>query len=214
LKERERKRMSKREREYSEVEIDAFTEVCNICAGHAAAALSKIVDTKVEISVPVARILPLSEVAESFGGPEREAAGVYMRLEGACPGSILLLLDRESAVALTGYLTGKLKQGELPERATLSAFQEIGGMLLGSYLNALGQITKYKFKPLVPAVAVDMAGAIIGTIIADLKGINLWVFNVETKFKVSNEEIAGHIVMFPDEGTLKRITERLGISVE
>ncbi len=206
--------MGKKGKEYSGLQVDAFSEVCNICAGHAAVALSKIVDTKVEISVPIARVLPLPEVTEAFGGSETLAAGVYMRVEGPCPGSIILLLGRESAKSLIEHLTRKLDKRELSERESLSAFQEIGGMLLGSYLNALGQVTGYKFKPLVPAVTIDMAGAIIGTILADLEGIESRVFNVETKFRVSNEEITGYIIMFPDEGTLEKITKRLGVPVE
>lgn len=206
--------MCKKGSEYSELQVDAFREVCNICAGHAAVALSKIVDTKVEISVPVVRFLPLPEVTEAFGGSETPVAGVYMRIEGAFPGSILLLLERDSAESLTAHLARKLDRKGLSERASISAFQEIGSMLLGSYLNALGQVTRYRIKPLVPAVAIDMAGAVIGTIIADIEGIESRVFNVETKFRISNEEITGHIVMFPDKGTLEKITRRLGISVE
>lgn len=44
----------------------------------------------------------------------------------------------------------------------LSALSEIGNILAGSYLSSLADFTSLTMYPTVPALAMDMAGAILG----------------------------------------------------
>jgi chemotaxis protein CheC len=203
----------KREKALSEVQIDALREAGNIGAGNAAIALSQMVDKKVILSVPEAKVIQLVRVPELVGGPETPVAGVYLRIEGECSGSIILLLERESAYSLARLMI----KGGLPDEddtVMRSALQETGSILAGAYLNALGQLTHLFFKPSVPGFAMDMSGAIIDYVLVDLAATEDHVLVVETDFQVSDIKVQGHLVLFPDLGTLSTILERLGVPFE
>ncbi len=195
-------------------QIDALREVGNIGAGNAAIALSQMVNKKVDLSVPRANILPLASVPDLVGGPEIPVAGVYLKIIGECSGSILMLLERESAWSLAGLMVKNDLEGEDDVTVKRSALQETGSILSGAYLNALGQLTNLFFKPTVPGFAMDMAGAIIDHVLVDLEASEDYVMVVETDFQISGIKIQGHLVLFPDIGTLAIILERLGVPFE
>lgn len=198
-------------RSLSALQIDALREAGNIGAGNAAIALSQMVQKKVGLSTPKASLMRLTNVPELVGGPEAPVAGVYLNVSGDCSGSILLLLEEDSAGRLAGLMVPS--EMDAPEMTVVkkSALQETGSILSASYLNALGQLTGLLFKPSVPGFAMDMAGAILDYVLVDLGASEDYVLVVETDFVVSGVKILGHLVLFPDLGTLSKILERLGV---
>jgi chemotaxis protein CheC len=196
------------------LQIDALREVGNIGAGNAAIALSQMVDKKVDLSVPKASLQDLVKVPELVGGPETEVAGVYLRIEGDCTGSILLLIEHESAVSLSKLMVKGEEEQPGMQAMRRSALQETGSILSGTYLNALGQLTGLFFRPSVPGFAIDMAGAIFDHVLVDLAATEDQVLVVETDFMVSGVKIMGHLILFPDLGSMNLILARLGVPIE
>jgi chemotaxis protein CheC len=192
-------------------QIDALREAGNIGAGNAAIALSQMVNKKVDLSTPKASLLRLSNVPELVGGPESLVAGVYLNVTGDCSGSILLLLEKDSSAVLARMMVpGEIGGTELSV-VKKSALQETGSILSAAYLNALGQLTGLFFKPSVPGFAMDMAGAILDYVLVDLGSSEDHVLVVETDFVISGVKVMGHLVLFPDLGTLNIILDRLGV---
>ena len=200
--------------ELSARQIDALAEAGNIGAGNASIALSQMVGKKIGLSVPRASLLPLASVPGLAGGPEVPVAGIYMRVKGDCPGSILLLLERESAILLADMMIASSMSGVEDMAVRRSALEETSSILSGAYLNSLGELTGLLFKPSVPGFAMDMAGAILEQVLVDAAESEDHVLMVETAFEISGQLIHGHLVFFPDLGTLDAILERLGVPFE
>ncbi len=192
-------------------QIDALREVGNVGAGNAAIALSQMVGRKVEVEVTTASSIPLNAVTELVGGPETPVAGVHLKIEGDFSGSILLLLQEDSAQRLAALMVPEDMRGEDDVVVRHSALQETGSILSHAYLNALSRFTGLFYKPSVPGFAMDMAGAMMDTVLVDLGTAEDLVLVVETDFKVSGQEIRGHLVLFPDRGSLSTILNRLGV---
>jgi chemotaxis protein CheC len=198
-------------RELTPLQLDALKEVGNIGSGNAAVALSAMVDKKVMLSVPRASLLPLVKVSELVGGAEAPVAGVYLHISGDASGSMLLLLEEKSAYQLAKIMvTGD--RGEELSVIEQSALQETGSILAGSYLNALSQLTGLLLRPSVPGFALDMAGAIIDFILVEISQSEDYVLVIEAEFVVADHRIRGHLILFPDLGSLDIILNRLGVS--
>jgi len=201
-------------RELSPRQIDALKEAGNIGAGNASIALSQMVGKKVVLSVPRANLLPLAGIPELAGGPEVPVAGIYMRIKGDCPGSILLLLEREGALSLADEMITSGMPVADDMAVKRSALQETGSIISGAYLNALGELTGLFFQPSVPGFAMDMAGAILEHVLVDVAEFEDHVLLLETDFQISGQLMRGHLVLFPDLGALGVILERLGVPFE
>jgi chemotaxis protein CheC len=193
------------------LQLDALREVGNIGSGNAAVALSTMVDKKVLLSVPRASLVPLVKVSDLVGGAETPVVGIYLHISGDASGSMLLLLEEHSAEQLAHLMCSPANIGELTT-VEQSALQETGSILAGSYLNALSQMTSILLKPSVPGFAMDMAGAIIDFILVEISQSEDYVLVIETEFDIMDRKIRGHLVLFPDLGSLDIILGRLGVS--
>ncbi len=195
----------------SPLQLDALREIGNIGSGNAAVALSTMVDKKVLLSVPTASLVPLVKVSDLVGGAEMPVVGIYLHVSGEASGSMLLLLEEKSATELARLMVAGKSNGELTT-VEQSALQETGSILAGSYLNALSQMTGILLRPSVPGFAMDMAGAIIDFILVELSQWEDYVLVIETEFDILEHVIKGHLILFPDLGSLDLILGRLGVS--
>ncbi|MBC7229842.1 MAG: chemotaxis protein CheC [Actinobacteria bacterium] len=193
------------------LQLDALREVGNIGSGNAAVALSTMVDKKVLLSVPRATLVPLVRVSDLVGGAETPVVGIYLHISGEASGSMLLLLEEHSANQLAHLMVSGSEAGELSTMEQ-SALQETGSILAGSYLNALSQMTGILLRPSVPGFAMDMAGAIIDFILVEISQSEDYVLVIETEFDILEHVIKGHLILFPDLGSLDLILGRLGVS--
>lgn len=164
------------------------------------------------MTVPEISILPLGEVPEVVGGPDAMVAGVYLRVYGPAPSSILFLLPRDSAFYLVDMLMGR-EHGTTVELNAMdeSALMEIGNILAGAYLNALSYFTKLTLLPSIPALAMDMAGAILSVILIQLGQMGDHALVIETEFSSDNDGVKGHFFLIPDPGSLGTIMAAIGV---
>ncbi len=196
----------------SALQLDALREVGNVGAGNAATALSQIINKKIDMTVPQVAILPLGDVPDVVGGPDAMVAGVYLRVFGPAPGSILFLLPRESAFCLVDMVMGREKGcthslNSMDE----SALMEIGNILAGAYLNALSYFTKFTLLPSIPALAMDMAGAILSVILIQIGQMGDHALVIETEFTTDSNGVKGHFFLIPDPGSLGTILAAIGV---
>lgn len=146
----------------SENYYDVLREIGNIGAGNAMTALSQMLQCKVDMKVPQVRLLEFSEVGDLMGGEEQIMAGVFLGVEGDITGSMMFMVEEESARHLIRKITmGMMPEGEEFAEMGMSAMQEVGNIITGAYLNSLSTMTNLKVVPSPPAITVDMAGAIL-----------------------------------------------------
>jgi len=164
------------------------------------------------MTVPEVAILPLGDVPDVVGGPDVMVAGVYLRVFGPAPSSILFLLPRESAFALVDMLMGR-ERGLTSTLDSMdeSALLEIGNILAGAYLNALSFFTKFTLLPSIPALAMDMAGAILSVILIQLGQMGDHALVIETEFSTESDGVKGHFFLIPDPGSLGTILSAIGV---
>lgn len=194
------------------MQLDALREIGNVGAGNSATALSQIINRKIDMSVPDVAIMPLDEVPDVVGGPDVMVVGVFLRVYGLAPGSVLFLLPRDSAFYLIDMLMGKERgQTQSLDFMDESALMEIGNILAGAYLNALSYFTKLTLLPSIPALAMDMAAAILSVVLVQLGQMGDHALVIETEFLSEDDGIKGHFFLIPDPGSLDTILAAVGV---
>ncbi|WP_378951874.1 chemotaxis protein CheC [Pelosinus sp. sgz500959] len=194
------------------IQLDALKEIGNVGAGNSATALSQLINRKIDMTVPQIAIMPLGDVPDVVGGPDAMVAGVFLRVYGPAPSSILFLLPRDSAFSLVDMLMGR-EQGHTTSLSSMdeSALMEIGNILAGAYLNALSHFTKLTLLPSIPALAMDMAGALLSVILIQLGEMGDHALVIETEFTTENDGVKGHFFLIPDPGSLNTILAAIGV---
>jgi len=96
----------------------------------------------------------------------------------------------------------------------ISALNEIGNILSGSYLSALADLTKLSMSPTVPSLAIDMAGAILSYGLLQYGEMGDDALLIDTTFLEGNHEVEGQFFLIPDPESFAIIFESLGVPFE
>ena len=187
---------------------DVLREIGNIGAGNATTALAQMLGCKVDMAVPQVRLLEFSEVGTIMGGEEQIMAGIYLMVEGDITGSILFLLNKESARKLIAKLMGTETVGEDLSEIEQSALKEIGNIITASYLNSLSMLTQLVIYPSVPALSIDMAGAILSVPAIEFGTMGDKLLLIQTQFF---EGLDGYFILVPDLDSYDKILSALGM---
>lgn len=212
--------------QFQEIQLDLLREIGNIGAGNAATALSNLVKKTIDMRVPNVKILSFDEITEFIGGAEEVVVSVFLRIEGDIPGNMFFFLGLDEAKRLVESMMGKSEVSEVSEEGLfsemeLSAIQEVGNILSGSYLSALADFTKLNLQPSVPALAIDMAAAVLSYGLIEAGKAGDYALVIDTSFldetktedEANTEEknIKGQFVLLPDPDSFSILFEALGV---
>ncbi len=192
------------------VYFDVLREIGNIGAGNATTALAQLLNQKVDMKVPKVALLEFSEVGEAMGGEEQLMAGIYQLVEGDITGSIMFLLEEKSARTLVSSLMGTPpSEGPFTEME-LSALKEIGNIITGSYLSSLSMLTNLKIISSIPAISIDMAGAIMSVPAIEFGELGDKLLLIQTAFS-DDVELDGYFILVPDLESYDKILTSIGM---
>jgi chemotaxis protein CheC len=208
------------EEKITSTHLDVLREVGNIGAGNAATALSTLLKKKIDMKVPNVKVVSFDEVMGMAGGAESVVVSIFLRIEGEAPGSMFFLLPVEQAAKFSKVMLEddsiSFKKPPYSELG-LSALQELGNILSGSYLTALSDFTSLNLSPSVPALSIDMAGAIIGFGLLELSQMSDYAIVIDTTLKEGelqdSDSVKGQFFLLPDPDSFKAIFESLGVKV-
>lgn len=192
--------------------MDVLREVGNIGAGHAATALSLLLGKPVDMQVPTVSFVPFEEIAERVGGIEAVVVAIFLRVEGDAPGNMFFILNREPARRLLQGLPGlDAAVSDNYSELELSALNEIGNILAGSYLSSLGDFTGLYMSPTVPSIAVDMAGAVLNYGLLQFGTMGDDALLIDTAFLEGPQQVEGHFFLIPDPESFEKLFSALGV---
>lgn len=190
--------------------FDVLKELGNIGAGNATTALAQLMQCKVDMSVPQVKLLEFKEMGEMMGGEEVIMAGIYLGIEGDITGSIMFLLEKQAARHLVSKLMGMELEGEEFSEMEFSALKEVGNIITGAYLNSLSALTSLVIYPSVPALTVDMAGAILSVPAIQFGELGDKMLLIQTKF-FDEMVLDGYFILVPDLDSYSKILSTLGL---
>jgi chemotaxis protein CheC len=199
---------------FGEFQFDVLKEIGNIGAGNAATALSKIISKEIDMKVPHVQVIGFDEIANFVGGAENVVVSVFLRINGDVPGNMFFILTVESAKSLVKHFLQIDPAENGFTELQLSALCEIGNILIGSYLSSLADFTHLNMFPSVPALAIDMAGAILSYGLIELGQLGDFALSIDTAFLGSEQAVEGHFFLLPDPDSLEKLFSALGVPLE
>lgn len=202
--------------ELNDMQFDVLKEIGNIGAGNATTALSTMLNIKVDMSVPNVALLPFSEIGSVVGSEEQAVVGILLGLEGDINGMMMFLFDTKSAHHLVNSLM--MRDIHIDEDADLktltemdmSALNEIGNIVAGSYLSALSGLTGLKTVSSVPSLTVDMVGALLSVPATEFGKYGDKLLMIQSQFG-ELDFVTGYFLLIPELESYDKILSSLGM---
>lgn len=200
----------------NDMQYDVLKEIGNIGAGNATTALSKMLSMKIDMSVPNVALLPFDEMASVIGSEEMIVVGIMLGIEGDVNGMMMFLFDMNSARHLVNTILmrpdgdnacdGEVEFSEMD----MSALNEIGNIVSGSYLNALAGLTGMKMISTVPSLTIDMVGALLSVPAAEFGKYGDKLLMIQSQFG-EMDFVTGYFLLIPELDSYEKILTSLGM---
>lgn len=197
--------------------FDVLKEIGNIGAGNATTALSKLLTSKIDMQVPMVEFLEFKNLASIVGGEETLVVGILLTLANDVEGMMMFIMEKSSALNLVNMLMGKkgeenvgIEEYEFSEM-DLSALQEVGNIIAGSYLAAISTFTGMTITSSVPYLAIDMAGAILSVPAIEFGKVGDKALVIKTVFDDDDLYVDGNFILIPSLEAFHKIFKSLGL---
>ncbi|MCR5881118.1 chemotaxis protein CheX [Phenylobacterium sp. J367] len=185
----------------SELEVDALTELVNICVSRAAASLRQMVGRQVFLSVPSVEVVGRADAVNLMA--ERETGGlvaVRQDFDGAFAGRALLIFPEANSMALVQAVTGgELSDADMREFED-EALAETGNVVLNNCLATMANMLQRPLEMSLPGV-MRGEGARLFQLdeAATADGVVLFLY---INFAISERDIRGYIAVLMDLSSL------------
>lgn len=198
--------------ECSPLQLSAIREIANIGLGHAATALAQMTGQQFQISIPVVDAIKIGHLPEFFPSPETVALGIYMPFEGDISGHLACLFEWSSALSLWQRLVSEVPASpdEISE-IHASMMLELGNILNGNFLNAIGDMVGLSLFATPPMVGVEMVQSVLTSILSEAENSGATALAIETSL-FDDDDVSGFFLFIPSGNGMGTLLEHLGVS--
>ena len=194
----------------NELQRDALKEVGNIGAGHAATALSQLLNTTVKLAEPTIDVLKYRDLTTRIG-VDRSVAALHMYIRGEAPGQMVVLFDRDQAAEFVNvFIKRIIGDIQIFDSIVDSTLKELGNIIAGSYLTALISLTGINLLPSVPTLSYGTVQAAFRTLMSILPDQD--VFLIESQFLDKDRAVSGQFILIPETGSLQPLLSVFGVN--
>ena len=200
-----------------EMQYDVLKEIGNIGAGNATTALSQMLSMKMDMSVPKVGLISFKEISNIIGSEDQIVVGILLELEGEIDGMMMFFFDIKSAhhlvdVLMQRTIENKSKDDESTDfsEIEMSALNEIGNIVAGSYLTAIATLTSMKIISSVPNMTIDMVGALLSVPAIEFGKYGDKLLLIESQFG-EMDFVTGYFLLIPEYESYDKILSSLGM---
>jgi chemotaxis protein CheY-P-specific phosphatase CheC len=201
--------------EVTDSDLDTFRELGNIGAGNAGNALSQMLNKKVYLEIPPAKILSLNSLITEFGGRNEKFLGYLGDLKGLVNVNLFLFFTTthiENLLQVVMELSSKKtlnSEADLNEQEQ-SAVRELLNILIGHYISAISDFLKAKIDPPDYQFFFKNSKQLFSQLEAAGDPSEIKAIVIETSINVSDAQpIKGEFIMLLHPKEVKKIITRI-----
>ena len=193
--------------------LDLIREIGSIGTGNAATALSSLLGKGVRMTLPDVQILGYNEAIKFLGDPEEIVAAILVKMSGEINGMMLFILKLDFInEVLTSVMQQEIQDYYQLNVMETSALEEIGNIIISSYVNAMSTLSDVTINLSVPDIAVNMLGGILSVPMVEFGYQTDKMMMISGQFVIGGKVLQSDLLMMPDIQSLNFLMEKLGIA--
>src|SRR3989304_47539 len=142
-------------------ELDMLLEIGSMGAGHATMALSKVLCEPIKVEVPRLYTTQPHLIPKIYGKHDTVVIAVFMQLRSTENCDIMLIFEVEEAKKIAALMANTSENSEIDAEMKKSAMEELGSIMICSFLNAMADFTLTELVPTPPQLIIDSFDAVI-----------------------------------------------------
>lgn len=190
--------------------LDIFQEMGNIGTGSALTALSSVMEQAISENLPKVMKLNCDNLLDTFEHVEESIMGVLFPFSGEISGMFLLAFEEGCVSVLLNHLLGGYANPDNMNEEKLSVIKEIANLMASSYFTAISAYTSLRIELSVPAISIDMTGALVLDTVGWFSGDNGDAVCIESSFSIKGQLGTSHMVLMLYQESAVKFLEALG----
>jgi chemotaxis protein CheC len=188
-------------------DLEILLEIGSMGAGHATTTLSQVLGEPINIEVPRVHIAPPHLVPRIYAKHDTVVAAVFLKLRGEADCDLMLIFEEAEFRKMAELMVSSVEK-EVTREMELSAIEEMGSIVLCSFLNAMADFTLTRLVSPPPEVIIDSFDAIMdGLLIKQALCSDVAVI-FDARFKRYNSETEGFLITFPSYQLQEMLAEK------
>lgn len=189
-----------------ELTSSALKEILNLGGANAATSLSRLIKKPVRMDVPTLELMEYIQVYQSILADDQEVKVVILKLIGD-EGAFLYVISPDNAIELAEMMYPD--STEITPYLIDSAMEELGNILVNSFLNAIMRVVNVNLITSVPLLRQDYFGSILSSVYLEEGIYDSTIFIMHNEFWSENEKIDGKLFFIPTPELMDDVIENL-----
>lgn len=198
----------------NDLQLDVMREIGNIGSGNACTALSVLLGTAIDMSVPRVQLLGFESTAELLGGADNIVIGLRVNITGDLEGMMLHVVEKRFAERIINTFYAK----EIDNITNLdemdsSVLNEMANITSGAYANSIASLTSLFVNIGTPNQVPGKVSEIMKLPLSEFVKPGEQLLVVDEVFTIDDEDISSNMILALESDSLERLFERLGVQV-
>ena len=196
----------------NDTQLDVMIEIGNIGAGNACTALSGLIGTPIDMSVPRVQLLGIDSTSDYLGGDDKEVLGIRIDVKADLTGMMYHIVNKRFAERLINtFYEKKLDTIKSIDEMDMSVISEMGNITSGAYANALATLSGYVVDIGTPTPGGYSISEILKVPIETFGEVGDKILVVDEQFIIDSEKLTSNMILVLEKDSLHRLFDKLGV---
>ena len=197
----------------NDVQLDVLREIGNIGAGNACTALSGLIGTPIDMSVPKVQLLGIDSTSEYLGGGDKEVLGIKIDVKADLTGMMFHIVNKRFAERIINTFYAKqLESINSIDEMDLSVISEMGNITSGAYANALATLSGFVVDIGTPSPGGSTVAEILRVPIEAYGSVGDKILVVDEQFIIDSEKLTSNMILVLEGDSLNKLFDKLGVA--
>lgn len=198
----------------NDLQKDVMREIGNIGAGNACTALSVLLGTTIDMSVPKIQLLGFEDTSNYLGGPDTEILGVRVDVTDDLQGMMFHIVNKKFAERIINtFYEKKLETLASIDEMDSSVISEMANITSGAYANSIASLTSLFVNIGTPNQKRSTVSDLLRIPLEAFAKSGDKILVVDEQFIIDKEQITSNMILVLEKESLEKLFEKLGVQV-
>lgn len=197
-----------------EEQLDVMREIGNIGAGNACTALSVLLGTTIDMSVPSVQILGYDSTAQYLGGEDNMVIGLKVGITDDLEGMMVHIVQKKFAERIINTFYAKeIEDITKLDEMDSSVLNEMANITSGAYANSLASLTGLFVNIGTPSQVPGKVSEIMRLPVTEFVKPGEKLLLVDEQFIIGEEHITSNMILALESESLEKLFGKLGVAL-
>lgn len=199
---------------FNELQLDVMREIGNIGAGNACTALSVLLGSPIDMSVPNVHLLGFDSTSEYLGGDDSIVLGIRIDVCDDLTGMMFHIVKKDFAERIINTFYEKhIDSLDSLDDMDVSVLSEMANITSGAYANSIATLTNMMVNIGSPEQNCSTVKEILQIPLKSFANSGDKILIIDEQFIIGENELTSNMILILENDSLIKLFNKLGVQI-